>query len=436
MAEQAQPLTYLWTDIRRLLRYWWVVLLAGALAAGAAWLLTSDEPDEVRVRQSMTLVDVDWQNIQAAHERNQAWVENELPPLISDTPTVEVVIEPASEPQSTAFLLVGSGTDETSIKESVDRAVTGLVDAQEGFSAESQRARDDITARLTLVTAEMEQIETDIEAIRTTRLQIEETQGYTVQLDALGGELSLAEQRRRQLDNEINSLEGQLRQLDRDVTSAPTVAAVGQVRVESDTPSVSQKSATLLAGFAGILIASIAALAWDRRWGRLVDEQQLARLLPDYPVANVNRGSGAGASLAEVAAAARRLAEAGAESVAVIGTTPEADGQRVIHLLDAELHHYGLADRIDVVDATGDLRDQSLWMSAHARRAIVVTARRSRGSNLLSTMKRLEHLRVEVLLVALSGRRSREGRPVTHQPAPPPPPNEAPVFVESGPVPR
>ncbi|MDH3706371.1 MAG: hypothetical protein OES57_09905 [Acidimicrobiia bacterium] len=417
MPDSRQSQSYVWTDVGRLLRYWWVLLIAAGAAAALALALTGDVEEEVRARQAMTLVGARWDQIQTAHEQNAAYVLDEVPAMLeAETATtgVAVELERPGEPQSTAFFVIATASTESRARAGADATVAGLVDSQSRWAVDAEQRRAVVVSAIETAEAELVEIESGLAFARAESSAIEAAEGYTAEVDRLGGEIALAEQRRRQVDNDIAALEDELVRIDADSASQPTVATVGAVRIEADSPSLSRSTIALLAAFGAALVASIAALAWDRRRGRLTSERQLARLVPELPVANVNRGAEAGAALAELAAAARRLVDARADSVVIVGTTADADGGRIADMLRNELREAGDDGSVKIVQGTGDRVDLSLWSAAHSSEAIVAVASGARGSTVVRTVNRLEQLKVEVLLVALAGRRGqRPATPIT-----------------------
>ena len=415
MAHADQPTSYIWTDIGRLLRYWWVVLLVAAAAGAIALLLARDQDDEARARQAMSLVDAEWSDIQTAHELNASWVQDVLPEsllAIDPTGSIRVELERPGEPQATAFFLVATAADPDAARAAADVAVSGLTEHQQIWAEPLEEDRQALSDRRDQTVTELTAVEAEVAQLRADRDRIEAAEGYTAEVDALGGEIALAEQRRRQIDADLAVADDQLAQLDQRAAVLPTVAAVGEQRIETDSPSLSRQTIGLLAAFGGALIASIAVLAWDRRWGKLSNEAQLTRMIPDHPVADINRGAGATAALAELAAAARRLVDTRASGVTIVGSTPDADGRRIAGMLRAELQVYGDDDSIEIIAGSGEEAGLLLRSAALTGRAIVIVAHGSRGSHLLATLKRLDQLQVEVLLVALAGR-SRGGTRVT-----------------------
>ncbi|MEZ5374907.1 MAG: hypothetical protein R2733_00250 [Acidimicrobiales bacterium] len=402
-----------WSDIARLSRSAWFVAILTIAAVLASLELLPEPTGSVRLRQPMTVEGASWLDLATAHDRNEAWVESSLP----TSPSVRLE-RPSSE--STSFLLVVTAADHTEAEAALAEVIDGLGHVQPAWS-------QPLDTREALVTTQLDDARSalDASAGRIADMRSEREAALSVgdqlRADALAADQWVEEDERRRLNAVVGDLERDLDAIALDRADLPRAVPVGSPFVEDETPALSSESRAAAIGFAVAIVSAAAAMAFDRRRGRVRDIGALARVFPDRRTAVLNSEAIASGGVPELAAVAHQVAQEGLATLTVVDATRQGAAPAVSSL-QQELALAGLGSRVlagagllershtiglgpdelalIVVPAADPLVAERVV--AHSAQAIVVIDDHARSASARRMVDRLEALGAPVLLVLLA----------------------------------
>lgn len=354
----------------------------------------------------MSLEDVPWSDIEAAHRGHDRWIDTKAPALLGiEAPTDDAPVgRPAvnyrlpDSLQITSFSLDATAPTDDAAVELANRAAALLIENQ--LAEDSARLDLDQAAlerRIETATAERDTILADLQQLRTEQLSLIDDNAEEAVVSRVTGDIWATETKRVEWEREIDSARTELNRLTaQEETLRPSIALLGDARVEQSAAAGSGGPGKLLAGgLVGLWLATIAAYWMELKRGRIRDGQHPTLLDLGIPVTNLgNRGIDGAASLALADAIAnqgmlvslvdtRRDGPAGAVALVLTeGLNLDADTVRAMPLG---------TDEADMVGSLGML--------------VAVTGE-TRISELMARFRRCQELEIPVVRVVLVGPRT------------------------------